>query len=68
IKGGAVVGYIGSDEDMPATDMQFDDLKLSSKKLAALVPISNDLLSYSGTNPNVDKLVVNDLTASVGMA
>ena len=68
IKGGAVVGYIGSDEDMPSTDMQFDDLKLSAKKLAALVPISNDLLSYSGTNPNVDRLVVNDLTASVATA
>lgn len=68
IKGGAVVGYIGTEEDMPATDMQFDDLKLSSKKLAALVPISNDLLGYSGTNPNVDRLVVNDLTASVALA
>ncbi|MCS3467402.1 HK97 family phage major capsid protein [Pseudomonas sp. JUb42] len=68
IKGGAVVGYIGTDEDMPVTDVQFDDLKLSAKKLAALVPISNDLLSYSGTNPNVDRLVVNDLTASVALA
>lgn len=68
IKGGAIVGYIGSEEDMPATDVQFDDLKLAAKKLAALVPISNDLLSYSGTNPNVDRLVVNDLTASIGTA
>lgn len=68
IKGGAVVGYIGTEEDMPATDLQFDDLKLSAKKLAALVPISNDLLSYSGTNPNVDRLVVNDLTSAVGLA
>jgi len=68
IKGGAVVGYIGTEEDMPTTDLQFDDLKLSAKKLAALVPISNDLLSYSGTNPNVDRLVVNDLTASVAAA
>lgn len=68
IKGGAVVGYIGSDDDMPTTGMQFDDLKLSSKKLAALVPISNDLLSYSGVNPNVDRMVVNDLTSSVASA
>lgn len=68
IKGGAIVGYIGSEEDMPATGMQFDDLKLSAKKLAALVPISNDLLSYSGVNPNVDRLVVNDLTSAVGLA
>jgi HK97 family phage major capsid protein len=68
IKGGAVVGYIGSDDDMLTTGMQFDDLKLSSKKLAALVPISNDLLSYSGVNPNVDRMVVNDLTSSVATA
>lgn len=68
IKGGAVVGYIGTEEDMPTTDMQFDDLKLSPKKLAALVPISNDLLAYSGTNPSVDRLVVGDLVASVATA
>lgn len=68
IKGGAVVGYIGSEEDIPSTGMEFDDLKLSAKKLAALVPISNDLLAYSGTNPNVDRLVVNDLTSAVGLA
>lgn len=68
IKGGAIVSYIGTEEDMPTTDLKFDDLKLSSKKLAALVPISNDLLSYSGVNPNVDRLVVNDLTSSVALA
>lgn len=68
IKGGAVVSYIGTEEDMPTSDMKFDDLKLSSKKLAALVPISNDLLGYSGINPNVDRLVVNDLTSSVALA
>ena len=68
IKGGAVVSYIGTEEDMPTSDMTFDDLKLSSKKLAALVPISNDLLGYSGINPNVDRLVVNDLTSSVALA
>jgi HK97 family phage major capsid protein len=68
IRGGAIVGYIGSEEDMPTTDLSFDDLKLSSKKLAALVPISNDLLAYSGVNPNVDRLVVTDLTSSVATA
>lgn len=65
LKGGAVVGYIGSDSDVPATQQQFDDLKLSAKKLAALVPISNDLLSYSGANPNVDRIVVSDLTGAL---
>jgi HK97 family phage major capsid protein len=50
LKGGAVVGYIGSDSDVPATQGEFDDLKLSGKKLAALVPISNDLLANSSAN------------------
>jgi HK97 family phage major capsid protein len=65
LKGGAVVGYIGTDSDIPATEQQFDDLKLSAKKLAALVPISNDLLRYSGSNPNVDQIVTDDLTGSM---
>lgn len=65
LKGGASVGYIGSDTDAPVTGQQFDDLKLSSKKMSALVPISNDLLSYAGVNPNVDRLVVEDLTNAV---
>jgi HK97 family phage major capsid protein len=65
LKGGAVVGYIGSDTDIPTTGQTFDNLKLSAKKLTGLVPISNDLLSYAGTSPNVDKLVVDDLTGAM---
>lgn len=67
LKGGAVVGYIGTDTDIPTTEQQFDDLKLSAKKLAALVPISNDLIRYSGTNKNVDQVVTDDLTSSVAV-
>lgn len=66
LKGGAVVGYIGADSDIPATQQEFGDLKLTAKKLAALVPIANDLIKYAGVNPNVDQLVVNDLTTAVG--
>lgn len=65
LKGGAMVGYIGSDTDAPVTGQKFDDLKLVSKKMAALVPISNDLLSYSGVSPNVDRMVVQDLTSAL---
>lgn len=65
LQGGAVVSYIGTDDDIPQTDEQFDDLKLSAKKLAALVPISNDLLKYAGPNQNVDLMVVGDLTAAI---
>ncbi|MDF3837146.1 phage major capsid protein [Cupriavidus basilensis] len=66
LRGGAVVGYIGADTDIPATQQQFDDLQLTAKKLAALVPIANDLLKYSGVNPNVDQIVVSDLTSAIG--
>ncbi|WP_213307698.1 phage major capsid protein [Paraburkholderia sacchari] len=66
LKGGAVVGYIGADTDIPATEQKFDDLQLTAKKLAALVPIANDLLKYAGMNPNVDQIVVDDLTAAIG--
>lgn len=67
LKGGAVVGYIGSDSDIPVTEQEFDDLKLSAKKLTALVPISNDLLATSSANPNVDAIVVGDLTAAIAL-
>lgn len=66
LKGGAMVGYIGTETDIPVSGQQFDDLKLSSKKLAALVPISNDLLAYSGANQNVDRIVVDDLSSAMG--
>lgn len=65
LKGGAVVGYIGSDSDIPVTNQEFDDLKLSGKKLTALVPISNDLLATSSSSPGVDAIVVGDLTAAI---
>ncbi|SAK69525.1 phage-like protein [Caballeronia pedi] len=66
LKGGAVVGYIGSDSDIGVTKQSFDDLKLTAKKLAALVPISNDLIKYAGVNPNIDQIVVGDLTSAIG--
>ncbi|MCY1203547.1 phage major capsid protein, HK97 family [compost metagenome] len=68
ITGNTVVTYIGSDDDIPLTGMTFADTKLSAKKAAALVPISNDLIRMSGVNPRVDQLVANDLTVSMGLS
>lgn len=59
------MGYIGSDSDIGVTEQSFDDLKLTAKKLAALVPISNDLIKYAGVNPNIDQIVVGDLTSAI---
>jgi HK97 family phage major capsid protein len=68
VLGNTQVAYLGAEEDIPVTDMQFGDLKLSSKKAAAIVPISNDLLAQSGVNPRIDGQVSNDLAVSMGLS
>ncbi|MDH4873023.1 phage major capsid protein [Pseudomonas sp. BN515] len=66
--GNTSVTYIGTETDIPLTDMQFGDLKLSAKKAAAIVPISNDLLAYAGVNPRVDAQVTADLSVSMALS
>ena len=68
VLGNTVVSYIGSDTDIPVTGMTFGDLKLSAKKAAAIVPISNDLLATAGVNPRVDAIVANDLQVSMSLS
>lgn len=68
ITGNTVVTYIGTEQDIPLTGMTFADTKLSAKKAAALVPVSNDLLRMSGVNPRVDSIVANDLVVSMGLS
>lgn len=62
------VTYIGTETDIPLTEMSFGDLKLSAKKAAAIVPISNDLLAYAGVNPRIDQEVAKDLAVSMGLS
>jgi HK97 family phage major capsid protein len=68
VLGNTQVTYLGTEEDISVTDMQFGDLKLSAKKAAALVPISNDLLAYAGVNPRIDAQVSTDLAVSMGLS
>lgn len=58
---GANFGYIGEQQDTPATGYTYGQMKLSAKKLAGIVPISNDLLRASGTS--VDRLIRDDIVA-----
>lgn len=58
---GAMFGYIGEQQDTPATGYTYGQMKLSAKKLAGIVPVSNDLLRASGTN--VDRLIRDDIVA-----
>lgn len=61
VKDSTTISYIGTETDIPVTGMTFADMKLVAKKQAALVPIANDLLKFSGVNPQVDALVAQDL-------
>jgi len=60
---GTTASYIGELQDVPATGVQFGQMKLSSKKLAALVPISNDLLKSASYQ--ADAVVRDDLVQSL---
>lgn len=60
---GTTATYIGELQDTPATGVQFGQLKLSSKKLAALVPISNDLLRSASIA--ADRVVRDDMVLSL---
>jgi HK97 family phage major capsid protein len=54
--------YIGEQQDTPATGITFGQLRLSAKKLAGIIPISNDLLRASSVA--VDRVVRDDIVQS----
>jgi HK97 family phage major capsid protein len=66
ITGGAVATYIGENQTAPATQQTVGAVKLTAKKLAAVVPISNDLIRYA--NPNTDAVIREDLVKAVAQA
>lgn len=63
LTGGATAAYVGENSNMTKTEQTFGQLKLSAKKLAALVPISNDLIRFS--SPSADAIVRADLIQSI---
>lgn len=62
---GSNASYIGEQQNAPATGVTFGQVKLSAKKLAALVPISNDLLRAASVA--ADRVVRDDLTLSLAV-
>lgn len=60
---GATAGYIGENTNITKTEEKFGQLTLTWKKLAALVPISNDLIRYS--SPNADAVVRDDVVRAL---
>lgn len=62
---GTTATYIGENSNISKTEPQFGNLKATERKLAAIVPISNDLIRLS--NPKADALVRDDLIASMAV-
>ena len=58
ITSGVTAAYIGENTNIGKSEMQTGQLTLTFKKLASLVPISNDLLRYS--QPSADGIVRDD--------
>lgn len=63
---GATASYIGELKPLPKTEQAFGGVKMSAKKLAAMVPISNDLLRFN--TYNADTLVRQDTLAAISQA
>ena len=62
----AACSYIGETEKAPDTKPVIGNVKGSSKKLAALIPVSNDLIRNS--NPSFDSFVRDDLVMSLQLS
>ncbi|HWP59537.1 MAG TPA: phage major capsid protein [Candidatus Acidoferrales bacterium] len=60
---GASASYVGENKNIAKTEQKFGQLKLTYRKLAALVPLSNDLLRFNAYG--VDTIVRNDLVNAI---
>lgn len=63
ISAGSAASYIGENAAVTKSQQQLEQITLSFKKLACLVPISNDLVRYS--SPAADTIVRDDMVRSM---
>jgi len=63
----ASASYIGEAKDIPTSEPAGGQLTLTAKKLAALVPISNDLLLYDQGGNAADVFVRDDLVKTIAI-
>lgn len=62
---GATASYVGENKPISPSQLATGQIQLSAKKLAALVPISNDLLRDA--SPSADALVRDDLVVVMAL-
>lgn len=58
LTGGSAASYVGENEDLTESQPTFGMVNMTAKKLAVLVPLSNDLIRFS--RPNADAVARND--------
>jgi len=63
ITGGATAGYIGESQNLPVSEQTFGQVNLTWKKLAVLVPASNDLLRFN--TEGADAIIRDDSVAAM---
>lgn len=63
LTGGATAGYIGETQNLPVTEQTFGNINLTWKKLAALIPVSNDLLRFN--TEGADMIVRDDAVSAM---
>jgi HK97 family phage major capsid protein len=63
IDASASASYVAENEDIPASQQTFGGKRMTAKKLAAMVPISNELLA--GTMNGADAIIRSDLIAEL---
>lgn len=66
IASGSSAAYIGENNNIGSTGPTFGQIQLTARKLAAICPISNDLIRYA--SPQADLVVRDDLIASIAQA
>ncbi len=63
IQSGTTAAYVGEASNATKTEAQTSQITMSFKKLAAIVPFSNDLLRYS--SPQADGLIRDDVVRAI---
>jgi len=60
---GSAAGYIGENQNAPATQPVFGQVQMVAKKLAAIVPVSNDMIRRTAGDTNT--MIRDDLVAAI---
>lgn len=63
VTGGVTAAYVGENQNITKQELTFGQVKATAKKIAALVPISNDLIRRA--DASAEGIVRDDLVASI---